>query len=93
MSNRETPGETKVEFVFDEIPYSDSRCVKKEIFKCLDKNEEWGFDFSPSFLCHSKNWCMGTLHIDVFSLGVTIGPWEMFIAYRITVFPPIGTLK
>lgn len=71
-----------------EMPYTDTGCITKEWVRVFYKSDDWGFVFKPEFAGHSKNWCMGTLHIDIFSLDITIGPFELFFAYRMVVRPP-----
>ncbi len=72
-----------------ELPYTDSGCVQKIKVRCFDFNDgPWGFKFKLKLGGHSKNWCMGTLNIDVWSLGIHIGPFEWFLANRLMVKPP-----
>lgn len=78
-----------------EQPYSDSGCVKKGwIGNYYFDNEEWYLEFDVSFASHSKNWCMGSLNIDLFHFSFAFGPFSLFFAYRIEIFPPqFGVLK
>jgi hypothetical protein len=73
---------------FDEVFYSDSHLIKKSWIFNRWPVEKWNFEFSLRIMGHSKNWSMGSLNIDVFSLGIELGPLDIFFAYRLEVFPP-----
>lgn len=72
-----------------EQPFSDSGCVKKYVVNTLWWNGwDWQFEFRPRFAGHSKNWSMGSLNIDLFSICVSVGPIEWFFSWRLMVLPP-----
>jgi hypothetical protein len=71
-----------------EIPYSDTKPIKKGWVGGFWKESKWAWEIDLDFLSHSKNWSMNSLIIDLIFFELQLGPFEMFFAYRLRIKPP-----